>query len=201
MILKFIRDQLLLSMEDSIRDYNKLINYFHKLVHGKEESPDTDAKSPNPKSFVSSSFETGCDGYQSSSESSSLASSTASVQINQINAIADLKNQLSLGLNKSSKDKNTLSVDGSRYKKSIICNELSLHSPTLSTTSSLNTPSLDEPPFFCGSGSYVIKPKIPEISYPSKKNRKSKKNKNVSYCVALSFFSLLFQDRLKILFL
>lgn len=179
-------------MEDAVRDYSKLINYFHKLVHGKDESPDMDLKSLHPKSFVSSSFETGCDGYQSSSESSSLASSTASVQINQINAIADLKNQLLLGLNKSSRDKSMLLVDAKRCRKSIICNELSLHSPTLSATSSSNTPSLDEPPYFCAGGSYVIKPKINETNNPSKKNRKQKKIKNVSNCFALEKINLKF---------
>lgn len=170
---QFKKDHLIISYEDDLRDQNKLINYFHKLIYGKEETPDNDHKSETGQTFVSNSFASGGGGYQSSSESSSLASSTNSVQFNHSNVLNDLKNQLTLGLSKV-----TLNQSGNNNKNA---NELltPLPSPCLSTNSSLNTPCNDDhPPFFCANGSYMMKKKINE-SNPStqhKKNRKLKKN-------------------------
>ncbi len=63
MFLSIKRDEILLSLEDSLRDYTKLANYFHKLIYGKEDSTDSEHKC------------IGVSSVYSSSDSSSLASS------------------------------------------------------------------------------------------------------------------------------
>lgn len=182
------KDNLIISMEENVRDYTKLINYFHKLIHGKEaDSTDNENKlSSSQSSFISSSFGSGVGGYQSSSESSSLASSNNSLQLNsnKSNILDNLKNQLSLGLSKS--------ASASASQGLYVCNELTpLPSPALSTTSSLNTPNSvndEHPPFFCANGSFIMKKKITE-SNQNRKNKKGKKqNKNVSWNITLNFF-------------
>lgn len=179
------KDNLLISMEEDMRDYTKLINYFHKLLYGKEaDITDNENKlSSSQSSFTSSSFGSGVGGYQSCSESSSLASSKNSQQFDQSNTLDNLKNQL-IPLNLS----NSVSSKSTEF---YVCNELTpLPSPALSTTSSLNTPNSandDHPPFFCANGSYVMKKKINE-SNQNRKNKKGKKqNKNVSWSFSLDF--------------
>lgn len=187
------KDNLIISMEENLRDYTKLINYFHKLIYGNEElQQDNENKlSSSQSSFVSNSFGSGVGGYQSSSESSSLASSKNSLQFNQSNILDNLKSQLTLGLSKS-----TASSCSSNIPGLYSCNELTpLPSPALSTTSSLNTPSAhdDHPPFFCANGSYVMKKKIPE-SNQNRKNKKGKKqNKNAKISHSVEVIHLLNQ--------
>ena len=160
-----------------MRDYTKLINYFHKLIYGKEESQDNENKlNSNQASFVSSSFASGVGGYISSSESSSLASSKNSLQFNQTNILDKLKSHLTLGLSKSTP------LSNSNSTALILCNELTpLRSPALSTASSLNTPSAtdEHPPFFCANGSYLIKKKFNESNQHRKSRKGKKQNKTV----------------------
>lgn len=185
------KDNLLISMEEDMRDYTKLINYFHKLLYGKEaDITDNENKlSSSQSSFTSSSFGSGVGGYQSCSESSSLASSKNSQQFDQSNTLDNLKNQLiPLNLSSSASSKST---------GFYVCNELTpLPSPALSTTSSLNTPNSandDHPPFFCANGSYVMKKKINE-SNQNRKNKKGKKqNKNAKISHSVEVINLLNQ--------
>lgn len=194
------KDHLVIYMEETLRDYNKLITYFHKLIYGKDENHEIDNKLNASQSFMSSSFSSGSGGYQPSSESSSLASSTSSEQFNQFNFSANLKNQLTLGLSKlslSSNSSNNLRTPTPTGNYSIKCNELMtpLPSPCFSTTSSLNTPCNDDhPPFFCGNGSYLMKKKNnePTSSVPNRKNRKgTKKNKNSKIAHSVEVINLL----------
>jgi hypothetical protein len=176
----FVRDQLILSYEETLRDYNILINYFHKLIYGKEETQEGDTQS-----FMSNSFSSGVGGYQPGSESSSLASSTNNMQ--QYNSVlSNLKNELSLGLSRVTNNNLTFPPRGNMYSLEFNETLSPLASPCGSTNSSLTTPIGDnQAPFFCGNGEPYIKKKLTESTNSlsvGKKNRKTKKqNKNVIF--------------------
>jgi len=174
----YIRDKLILYFEETLRDYNILIKYFHKLIYGKEEIQEGDTHC-----FMSNSFSSGVGGYQSGSESSSLASSTNNMhQYNSI--LANLKNELSLGLSKVTNNNLTYPPRGSVYSLEFNETLTPLTSPCGSTNSSLATPVGDNlAPFFCGGEPYIKKELTESTSnlWSCKKNRKIKKqNKNVN---------------------
>lgn len=194
---QFKKDQLIISMEENLRDCNKLINYFHKLIYGKEDTSDNDnTKSYVNQSFMSSSFVSGSGGYQPSSESSSLGSSMNSVQFNQTNALTDLKNQLTLGLQNTNNNNNNLSPVGENYHLTLNESLTPLPSPSITSLSNANTPNYeDKMPFFSNTGAYLPKKKCNELNnntQPNRKNRKGKKHhKNAKISHSVEVINLL----------
>ena len=170
--LFFIRDEIVQSMESTIKDYNKLITYYNKLSSLQDDSSDqsssfglglatTPIQSP---SSGASAFKSSLAGTASNSpllEDHSFSSLPVHLHTDDSAAVAveEESSQTRPVLQKP----NTLSLNNERrLSKQLLspspsCAQLLTPTPTLSFSLCINSPGADEPP-----GTFVMKKKLDE---------------------------------------